>query len=58
MKISDKCEALEARQPARRRLAPHLRIVEVDFLKPSNRNDHLEQDEESAPTLAQDQLTE
>ena len=28
--------ALEGRQP--KRLAPHLRIVEVDFLKPTVRN--------------------
>jgi hypothetical protein len=47
MKPTDECEAPESHQAKRSRLAPHLRIVEVDFLKPSNRNDHLEKKEET-----------
>jgi hypothetical protein len=47
MKPSEEREALESRQAVRSRLAPHLRIVEVDFLKPSNRNDHFDKKEEA-----------
>jgi hypothetical protein len=57
MKPSDEGEARECHQAKQSRLAPHLRIVEVDFLKPSNRNDRLEKKGRNASS-AEGRLTE